>query len=109
MIRMARLAGIGAILTQPLLFAGSAQALNLVSFLSLSGGGSACTFQSPCAAFSVALDATEPSGQIRCLDSYGTNDLTITKPITFDCEALILTTANAITINIDRRRFRMEL
>lgn len=105
MIRMAHLAGITAILAFRLLSGGSAQALNLVSFVSLGGSGSTCTFSNPCSNFATALAATEPSAEIRCVDGYTTSDLIITKPITFDCNGVVTGVTNGITIDIDEATF----
>jgi hypothetical protein len=112
MNRMAHLAGIGAILALPSLFVGPAQAANLVSFISPTGSdGNPCTAFAPCLSFAVALGNTERSGEIRCLDGFFQAEISISKPITFDCDAPgtgvtgAVGTLNAITINIDEATF----
>jgi parallel beta helix pectate lyase-like protein len=57
------------------------------TFVSGAGGGATCTRAAPCATFQAAHDATDPGGQISCLDSgnFGTGTTTITKSITIDC------------------------
>jgi hypothetical protein len=60
-------AGLAAMLVA-LLPAAPAQALNDTSFVSSTGGGTACTRAAPCSSFQAAHDATFDNSQINCLD-----------------------------------------
>jgi hypothetical protein len=55
------------------------------TFVSSTGAGAACTRAAPCATFQAAHDATDPNGEINCIDSGDYGGLTITKSITVDC------------------------
>jgi hypothetical protein len=44
-----------------------------------------CTPTNPCDTFATALSATNPSGEINCLDSGSYGRVTITKSVTIDC------------------------
>jgi Right handed beta helix region len=68
-----------------LLPAAPAQAL-LKTFVSSTGSNAnPCTFAAPCADFQVAHAATDPGGQIACLNSGDFFGASITKSITMDC------------------------
>jgi hypothetical protein len=66
-----------------------AQALNARSWVSGTGSGTTCSRSSPCATFDAALSATNPGGEINCVDQgdfdAGAGELFITKSITIDC------------------------
>jgi hypothetical protein len=68
-----------------LLPATPAQALELVTFVSSTGSGAACTRASPCGNFQNAHNATLPGGEINCLDSGPFSGAFITNSITIDC------------------------
>src|SRR5262245_38497282 len=63
------------------------------TWVSSTGGGSACTRAAPCATFQAAHDATDPNGELNGVGSgdFGPDDPTsparvvITKSITIDC------------------------
>jgi hypothetical protein len=71
-----------------------AHALNLHSFVSGNGGGTACTFSAPCAYINDAVGATISGGLVTCVDqganSGGNSEggITITKNITIDCAGI---------------------
>jgi hypothetical protein len=68
--------------------AGRAAAQNARSYVSATGGGTACTLTAPCASLQFAHDATNGRGEVYCLDpgaSPGGQRLIITKSITIDC------------------------
>jgi hypothetical protein len=67
---------------------------NLKSFVSSTGTGTACTFAAPCGNFQPAHDATDPGGQIACLDSGIFGGATLTKSITIDCAGTSATSFN---------------
>jgi hypothetical protein len=81
-----------------LLAAGSAQALNSVSFVKSTGSGTACTLAAPCSGFPDALAATREGGEIHCLDSGQVIGTTINKSLTIDCAGQA-TITNNMTIN----------
>lgn len=55
------------------------------TFVSGTGGGAACTRAAPCATFQAAHDATDPGGEINCVDAGEYGELNTTKSITIDC------------------------
>lgn len=59
------------------------------TFVSGTGGGAACTRAAPCASFQAAHDATDPGGEVNCLDSGEFGRITITKSITIDCTGVL--------------------
>jgi hypothetical protein len=61
------------------------------SFVSSTGSGTTCTRAVPCNNFADAHDATEPGGEINCLDSGPFIGATISKSITIDCAGLAAT------------------
>src|ERR1700755_235320 len=76
------------------------------TFVSKSGGGATCSRAAPCADFQTAHNATDPGGEINCLDSgnFATGStLNITKSITIDCggtaSTAAITAATGIQIN----------
>lgn len=69
------------------------------TFVSATGGGAACTRALPCATFQAAHDATDPNGEINCIDAGQFGGLLITKSITIDCSGTIGAGANTVTIN----------
>src|ERR1700676_1897085 len=83
-----------AVLTLVALFAfpiSRAQALNQRSWVATTGSGSTCVRPSPCANFVTALAATNPGGEINCVDTgdFGNgNGLFIDRSITIDCEGV---------------------
>jgi hypothetical protein len=75
-------------------FAGLAAALGLAAvpahaiprtFVASNGAGAACTRAAPCATFQAAHNATDPDGEVNCVDAGDFGPVTITKSITFDC------------------------
>jgi hypothetical protein len=81
-----------------LLAAGPARALDNVTFVKSSGGGSVCTLADPCAGFQTAQAATAEGGDIHCLDSGFVSGVTINKTITIDCAGLA-TVTDGITVD----------
>src|SRR6266436_4105811 len=71
---------------------GPAQALNLRSWVSGTGSGTACSRTAPCANFQFAHDATATGGEINCVDAgdftfpgpYST-PVIISRSMTIDC------------------------
>jgi hypothetical protein len=59
------------------------------TFVSHTGSGAACTRTTPCADFQTAHDATDPGGEINCLDADEFDGATITKSITIDCGGVV--------------------
>jgi hypothetical protein len=55
------------------------------TFVSGTGGGAACTRAAPCATFQAAHNATDPGGEVNCVDAGEYGELNITKSITIDC------------------------
>jgi hypothetical protein len=58
------------------------------TFVSGTGGGATCSRAAPCADFQAAHNATDPGGEVSCLDAGnfgGTSVITISKSITIDC------------------------
>jgi hypothetical protein len=80
-------AGVSLALTW-LLTAGFAHAQSAHTWLSSTGGGTACTRAAPCAGFSRAHDATAPGGVISVLDSGDYGGVTITKSLTVRAEGI---------------------
>jgi hypothetical protein len=76
----------------------AAQALDLQTFVSSTGGGSACTRAAPCAGFQAAHDAMVAGGEIKCLDSgimFGfITD--ISKSTTIDCDGGTISAAFSV-------------
>src|ERR671935_371846 len=76
------------------------------TFVSGTGSGMLCTRAAPCATFQAAHDATDPGGEINCIDAgnFGPVGLIITKPITIDCAGTLGSmsgfTPEGITINV---------
>jgi hypothetical protein len=76
------------------------------TFVSNTGSGSACTRTAPCADFQTAHDATNPGGEINCLNSgnyVGAATVTITKSITVDCGGTASTAIVSAFIGFDAR------
>jgi hypothetical protein len=72
------------------------------TFVSGTGAGVACTRAAPCGTFQFAHDATDPGGEINCVDAGHYGQVTITKSITIDCAGttgVISTTDVGVTIN----------
>src|SRR5262249_38802870 len=63
---------------------GSAHAIPR-SFVSGAGAGTTCTRAAPCATFQAAHNATDPGGEVNCIDPGDFGAVTITKSITIDC------------------------
>jgi hypothetical protein len=81
---------IGAAALGLLLAAAPAQALNIVSYVSVFTGfdGNDCdTPVDACESIGGALAKTEPGGEIKCLDNHIDAIFAIDKPITLDCGA----------------------
>jgi hypothetical protein len=55
------------------------------TFVSSVGAGVACTRAAPCRTFQLAHDATNPNGEINCIDAADFGSVTISKSITIDC------------------------
>src|SRR4051812_46768015 len=55
------------------------------TFVSGTGAGATCTRAAPCATFQLAHDATDPGGEINCVDAGEFGRVNITKSITIDC------------------------
>src|SRR5262245_27797516 len=51
------------------------EAQNFRSYVSSTGGGTACTVAAPCGTLQAAHDHTIPGGEVRCLDAGPTNAL----------------------------------
>jgi hypothetical protein len=66
------------------------------TFVSGTGGGAACTRAAPCATFQAAHDATDPGGEVNCVDAGEYGELNTTKSITIDCTG----TAATITFSM---------
>src|SRR3954470_7372666 len=77
------------------------------TFVSGTGNGTACTRTAPCAAFQIAVSATDDGGEINCLDAGDFGAVIIDKNITIDCAGTAGTIfgvgnglgLNAVTIN----------
>jgi hypothetical protein len=73
------------------------------TFVSGSGGGGACTRAAPCATFQAAHDATDPNGEITCLNSADFGAVIISKSITIDCTGALgtitVSTGTGVAIN----------
>jgi hypothetical protein len=73
------------------------------TFVSGTGGGAACTRAAPCATFQAAHDATDPNGEITCLNSADFGVVIIIKSITIDCTGALgtitVSTGTGVTIN----------
>jgi hypothetical protein len=80
--------GLSAILAALTLVVSPASALPR-TWVSGTGAGAACTRAAPCATFQAAHDATDPNGEINCVDSGSYGTVTITKPITVDCAGVL--------------------
>jgi hypothetical protein len=76
-----------------------AQALNDVSYVSSTGGGTACTFAAPCLFISDAVAATTPGGMVTCLGSGAIWGGTVDKSITIDCGGSTAWARTIIQIN----------
>jgi hypothetical protein len=75
------------------------------TFVASYGSGTICNFLQPCATFQDAQNATDPAGEINCLDAgdfTSGSQFTIVKSLTIDCAGLIAgLTGNLGGINID--------
>ena len=69
------------------------------TFVSSTGGGTACTFTAPCNNFTAAYNATDSGGEIACLDSGFFQGTGILKPITIDCAGTGATVFDGFNIN----------
>jgi hypothetical protein len=67
-------------------------------WVSSAGGGAACTRAAPCATFQAAHDATDPNGEINCVDSGAFGGLSIMKSITIDCAGTTAAVDGTISI-----------
>jgi hypothetical protein len=64
------------------------------------GAGVACTRAAPCANFQAAHNATDPNGEINCIDAGDFLGVTITKSITIDCAGTLgALTGTGVRIN----------
>src|SRR5262245_29506097 len=80
---------------------GSAHAIPR-TFVSGAGAGTTCTRAAPCATFQAAHNATDPGGEINCVDAGDFGDVTITKSITIDCTGTLGTIrTNGTAVRID--------
>src|SRR5438045_1699840 len=63
------------------------EAGSVLTFVSRTGSGTACTASAPCASVQLAYAATDPNGVIRCVDGDDplASSLTIGKSLTVDC------------------------
>src|SRR5262245_7225939 len=80
---------------------GSAQAIPR-TFVSGAGAGTTCTRAAPCATFQAAHNATDPGGEVNCVDPGDFGAVTITKSITIDCTGTlgtIRTSGTAVKID----------
>src|SRR5215813_2378766 len=68
------------------------------TFVSATGSGTMCTRAAPCASFATAQAATDPGGEIDCLDAGVYPAATITKSITIDCTGTIGATASGFQV-----------
>jgi hypothetical protein len=55
------------------------------TWVASNGGGTTCSRTAPCATFLAAHNATDPGGEINCVDAGEYGGLVITKAITIDC------------------------
>jgi hypothetical protein len=78
------------------------------TWVSATGGGAACTRAAPCATFQAAHDATDPNGEINCVDSGAFGGLTISKSITIDCAGSEAAADGAITVNATNATVRLR-
>jgi hypothetical protein len=72
------------------------------TFVSGTGGGAACTRAAPCATFQAAHDATDPGGEINCVDAGEFGRVIVIKNITVDCAGTLggaLATSSGVTVN----------
>jgi hypothetical protein len=65
------------------------------TWVSSTGSGSACTRAAPCSTFVGAYNATDPGGEINCVDAGDFGALIIAKSITVDCGG----TFGAVTVS----------
>jgi hypothetical protein len=93
---------IGLLITLAFTFSANAQATRTW----ISGVGddaNPCSRTAPCKTFAGAISKTATSGEIDCLDPGGFGALTITKPITLDCQSgvgsVLVSGTDGITIN----------
>src|SRR4051794_26990743 len=91
----------------PLLAATPADAIPR-TWVSGSGGGAACTRAAPCATFQAAHDATDPNGEINCVDSGAFGGLTISQSITIDCAGSAAAVDGVITVNATNATVRLR-
>jgi hypothetical protein len=78
------------------------------TFVSGTGGGAVCSRAAPCATFQAAHDATDPGGEINCIDAGEFGSLGISKSITVDCAGTlgaalvsgILVIADGVTVRL---------
>src|SRR5690242_4483750 len=81
------------------------------TFVSGTGGGTACTRALPCASFQAAHDATDLGGEINCLDAGSFGTVMVSKSITIDCAGTvgaIPTSAGTVTINAPTATVRLR-
>jgi hypothetical protein len=70
-----------------------AQGTSATSYVASNGSdGNSCVRASPCFSFTKAISATNPGGEIRCVDQLGIagfpGTVTITQSITIDCKGI---------------------
>ena len=73
------------------------------TWVSSTGSGALCSRAAPCATFAAAHTATDPGGEINCVDAGDYGIVTITKAISIVCdntEAGIVTSASGIGVFI---------
>jgi len=73
------------------------------TFVSGGGSGTACTRAAPCATFQFAHDATDPNGEINCLDAGNFGPVSVLKAITIDCAGTVgsISAATSDAIAVD--------
>jgi hypothetical protein len=81
------------------------------TFVSGTGGGVACTRAAPCADFQTAHNATDPNGEINCIDAGSYGPVTISKNITIDCTGTVgaITSGGAHGVTVDALGVRVRL
>src|SRR3982750_2848833 len=73
------------------------------AFVSSTGSGATCTRAAPCATFQAAHDATDPNGEVNCLDGGDYGPINISKSISIDCTGtagtIAVTTGTGVNIS----------
>lgn len=78
------------------------------TWVSATGNGTACTRAAPCATFQAAHDATDPNGEIDCVDAGDFGGVQITKSITIDCTDVIGASSSGIQVFADGLTVRLR-